>query len=564
MRIALVFIFFYSSLFAQNQYPRDYFRSPLDIPLRLSGNFGELRSNHFHAGFDIKTQKTEGLNVYAIADGYVSRIKISAFGYGKAIYITHPNGFTSVYGHLKLAAGEIEKYIKEKHYKDKSFEIEVFLKPDELIVKKGDIVAYSGNTGGSEGPHLHFEIRDSKTEKTINPMFFGYDSFFPDKKKPLITNLLLYPLGENTVINQSRNPFLLNLTLQNDGNYLAEKVLANGKIGFGISAYDIFDVAWEHNGIFKIESFLNGKLSFGYQFDTFSFDETQYINALIDYPRYKKTGQRVQQLFMKNPYPLSIAQTDSNYGMIPVENNSTLLYRIEVSDFSGNKSIVTVPIQFDTRPAMDTLKVKKTPYLIKKSKEYSFEKGKWSVSMPPETFYDDFYLNFDVKSDTLYFHNESTAVHHSFTVSFLDSIIAKKEDKRYFIASVETKKLKYNKTKLKDNTFTAYSKNLGPFILAIDTIPPKVSLFKYKKTKKTRILNSIKVIISDNLSGINEFNCYINGQWALFEYDYKTRTITHNFDDGIVVDGKNDLKVIVTDNVGNSSTFDTQFFRTQK
>ena len=172
MKFSVFFLFLCSAVFAQVEYPKDYFRSPLDIPMQLSGNFGELRPNHFHAGFDLRTQQKEGLKVYAVADGYVSRIKISTFGNGKAIYINHPNGFTSVYGHLKTANGEIENYIKKTHYKEQSFEIEMFFKPDELIVKKGEIIAFSGNTGASEGPHLHFEFRDSKTEFIINPMLF--------------------------------------------------------------------------------------------------------------------------------------------------------------------------------------------------------------------------------------------------------------------------------------------------------------------------------------------------------------------------------------------------------
>ena len=175
MKFFIFLFLFSSSLFAQTEYPKDYFSPPLDIPMQLSGNFGELRPNHFHAGFDLKTMQKEGLKVYAIADGYVSRIKISTFGNGKAIYITHPNGFTSVYGHLQSGNGAIENYIKKNHYKEKSFEIEMFLKPEELVVKKGQVIAFSGNTGASEGPHLHFEIRDTKTEKVINPMFFGFD-----------------------------------------------------------------------------------------------------------------------------------------------------------------------------------------------------------------------------------------------------------------------------------------------------------------------------------------------------------------------------------------------------
>ena len=288
MKFSVFFLFLCSAVFAQVEYPKDYFRSPLDIPMQLSGNFGELRPNHFHAGFDLRTQQKEGLKVYAVADGYVSRIKISTFGNGKAIYINHPNGFTSVYGHLKTANGEIENYIKKTHYKEQSFEIEMFFKPDELIVKKGEIIAFSGNTGASEGPHLHFEFRDSKTEFIINPMLFGYDKFTKDTKKPIVSGVYVYPLDSKTTVNHSKRPLLLNVSLQKDGTYLSDNVVANGTIGFGISAYDSDDVSFNNNGVYKVQSFYNGKPNFGYEFNTFSFDEMRYINALIDYSRYKK------------------------------------------------------------------------------------------------------------------------------------------------------------------------------------------------------------------------------------------------------------------------------------
>jgi murein DD-endopeptidase MepM/ murein hydrolase activator NlpD len=198
------FTFYLFAVFAfgQNQYPKDFFRSPLDIPLQLSGNFGELRPNHFHSGFDFKTQKKEGFNVYAVANGYVSRIKISVSGYGKAIYVTHPNGFTTVYGHLQSGYGEIEKWIKKEQYKAKSYEIDVYLKPTDLVVMKSDIIAISGNTGGSDGPHLHFEFRDTQSEKIINPMFFGFDTVIIDEKRPIISSLWVYPLDENAIVNQ--------------------------------------------------------------------------------------------------------------------------------------------------------------------------------------------------------------------------------------------------------------------------------------------------------------------------------------------------------------------------
>ena len=180
MKYTLLLLFASINAFSQVNYPQNDFISPLDIPLFLSGTFGELRSNHFHSGLDFRTQSKTGFNVYATGDGYISRIKISTFGYGKALYITHPNGYTSVYGHLLKTSPKIDAYLKEQHYKEQSFEVDLFLGEGVLPVKQGEIIALSGNSGGSGGPHLHFEYRDSQTEKIINPLFFGLDAKIKD------------------------------------------------------------------------------------------------------------------------------------------------------------------------------------------------------------------------------------------------------------------------------------------------------------------------------------------------------------------------------------------------
>jgi len=563
MKIVYSFLFFFAfTAVAQTTYPKDYFRSPLDIPMQLSGNFGEFRPNHFHAGFDFKTMQKEGLNIYAVADGYVSRIKISTVGNGKTIYINHPNGFTSVYAHLQKSLGKIEEYIKKAHYKEQAYEIELFPNPEDLIVKKGDTIALSGNTGGSEGPHLHFEFRDTQTEKVINPYFFGFDSFMKDTKKPQISSLVVYPINENSVVNQSKRPVNLNLSLMADGSYLSQKVLAKGRIGFGIQSYDVFDFSYDKYGLFKVQTFLNGSPSFGYQLDTFSFDETKYINAFIDFYKFKKTKQRIQKLFMQNPYPLSIIRSDLNYGIIEVASNFTNLYRIEVSDFYGNTTSVSIPIQYAVDEAKITEEVVKTPYLLKAKTDTNFEKDNGSVFFPAGTFYDDFYLDFDVKDNVMTVHNDLVAVNNAFQVTIIDSSAV--NDEKTFIASLKENKLSYNSTKRKENTFTTYTKKLGQFILAKDTIAPKISIAKPIEGKWLSNQKTIQLTISDALSGIKSYNGFLNGQWVLFEYENKTNTITHYFDDGIVAEGKNDLKVVVTDNVGNSTIFETQFFRSQK
>ncbi|MES2853107.1 MAG: M23 family metallopeptidase [Bacteroidota bacterium] len=564
MRFSVFFLFFCTSVFAQVDYPKDYFRSPLDIPMQLSGNFGELRPNHFHAGFDLRTQQKEGLKVYAVADGYVSRIKISTFGNGKTIYINHPNGYTSVYGHLKMANGEIENYIKKTHYKEASFEIEMFFKPDEMVVKKGEIIAFSGNTGASEGPHLHFEFRDTKTEFIINPMLFGYDKFLKDTKKPVVSGVYVYPLDSKTTVNHSKRPLLLNVSLQKDGTYLSDKVVANGTIGFGISAYDTDDVSFNNNGVYKVQSFYNGKPNFGYEFNTYSFDEMRYINALIDYSRYKKMQQRVQKLFMKNPYNLSIIQADENKGVLQVTPNLASLYRIEVSDFFGNKKTIAIPIQYDLLSTTISPEPVQSNYFVKANKDSNFALANMSVFFPAGTFYEDFDLNFDVKNDTLFLHDDTVPAHTNFTVSIEDTKSTEAQKEKMFIGRIEGKKINYNPTYRKDSIFNTKVKILGKYALVADTIAPKITMAVPVEGKWISEQKTIQLSIYDEVSGIKSYNGYLNGKWVLFEYDNKTRKLTHYFTDGIVAEGANDLKVVVIDNVGNSTTFETRFFRSQK
>lgn len=564
MLIRLLLLIISCNLFAQEDYPKDYFKSPLDIQLHLSGSFGELRNNHFHTGLDFKTSQKEGLNIYASADGYVSRIKISSYGYGKAIYITHPNGYTTVYGHLQKASGKIQDYIINSHYKEKTFEMEVFLKPDELVVKQGELIALSGNTGGSGGPHLHFEIRNTLTEKTINPLLFGFDKLIKDTRTPIVSTLIAYPIGENSVVNRSQEPLMINFAKQSDGTYLADKVLVNGSVGFGINAYDMFDFNYNKNGTYHVQSFLNGNQSFNCKFNVFAFDESRYINAFLDYPRYKKTGVRIQQLFMENPYPLSLIQSDNNNGIVNVKPNINNTYRIEVKDFHNNKVVINIPIQYSPITSEIPSKIQKTPYYLIAKNDNMYKKDNISVFVEEGTFYDDFYLNFDVKEDTLTFHDASVAVHKNFKVTIENNSLTEEQIQKTFIASVDGKRKSYNSTKFKNGTFTTYTKNTGKFFLAQDTIAPRIKAVNLAEGKWTNSQKSIDFTISDDFSGIKTYNGYINGNWVLFEYDYKKQLLTYEFDGQFVQSGRNEFKLEVVDNVGNSTTFETHFFRSIK
>jgi murein DD-endopeptidase MepM/ murein hydrolase activator NlpD len=563
MRFSLLALLFSLTLSAQSPYPQDYFRSPMDLPVHPSGTFGELRTNHFHAGLDFRTNQKTGYPVYASASGHVSRIKVSSYGYGTALYIDHPNGFTTLYGHLSAYGSKIEAYVRAKQYEKKSFDIELFPKPGELEVVQGEVVAYSGNSGGSGGPHLHFEFRDTKTEMILNPLLFGLNKKMEDTKAPSIHGIVVYPLSDDAVVNESKKPMLINLKLQKDGTYIADKVYARGKIGFSISTTDKSTGSSGNNGVFKVETFFNGSPFFSYMFDTFAFDESRYVNNFIDYPRYYSTGQRFQKLFIKTPYPLSLLKHTGGNGQFNIVPDTIKNFRIEVSDFHGNKTLVNGSIEYSDKPGIVADPKHVTPYFVKAANDNNYTKNNVSVFIPANALYEDFYMDFDVTDSILHLHNATVPVHTAVTVSFDAASIPKEKLRTTFIAGFSDKRISYNNTYIEDGRLTAKVKTLGNFRLAQDTTNPKIFSPSFAEGKSLNGKDGFSLKISDDMSGIATFDAWLNGKWILMHYDYKTRIIFHNFSDGIVTDGRNDLKVTVTDNVGNSTTFETHFFRTQ-
>lgn len=560
MRFVLAILFAPLFIFSQD-YPEDYFQSPLDVPLDVSGSFGELRSNHFHSGLDFKTKGVEGLPVYAAGDGYISRIKISTFGYGKAIYITHPNGYTSVYGHLQKANGAIQDYIRKRHYQERSYEIEMYLYPTELPVKKGDIIAYSGNTGGSGGPHLHFEFRDTKSEQIINPMHFGFKKVIKDERKPIIQGVVAYPI-DSTIVNNSQKPINISFSKQADGSYLSVKVKTNGKVAFGINAYDFCTNGYNKNGLYKVKAYLNGVLQYQYGFDSFAFDESRYINNFIDYERFHEMGQRVQKLFQLNEYPLSVVSGNKKDGIIKVQPNTNYNYKVELYDFHGNKVDLVIPIEFALQETKIAKTVQKTPYYIKAKTESIFEKNNVSVYVPENAFYNNFYMNFDVSNDIVTLHDDSVPVHKNITLTFNDVVgLTEEQLSKTYIATLDGYKLDYNKTYRKGNSFSVKTKSLGKYKLAQDTTPPRIYNVNFVEGKKLTDQKTISVSVTDLHSDIDTYNGYLNGKWILMEYDYKTKKLIHNLDDKIYVEGRNDLKIVVTDNLQNSTTFESYFLK---
>lgn len=556
---ALIFLLITAASQAQSNIPSNFFNSPLEVPLVLSGTFGELRSNHFHSGMDIKTQQREGLAILAAGDGYVSRINVQHYGYGKALYIQHPNGYTTVYGHLQKFSPEIEAYIKKQQYAKESYEIELFPKADELKVTAKELVALSGNTGGSGGPHLHFEIRDGQ-QRPMNPNLFGIQ--VKDSQAPTVNSLWVYPIGEGAHINNSAEKQRVKLTPLKDGSFKAEQLDACGEIAFGLDTTDKLDGAPNNNGIYEINAVLNGDPILKVNFDRFSFSETRHLNQMIDYEHFSNNKKRITKLYVQPGNPLSVYQNVVNRGVIDVQDSLTYLYNITIKDFAGNERIIRVPIKGEQPKSTITKNSKETDYFVKASEAFSLEENGIDVYIPKNSLYEDTYLDISFSGDTIHFHEDNIPIHSNITIGFDVSSYPMESREKMFIARLGYRgRPSYSTTYKKENRFTTGVRTFGNYTLVADVNPPSISPINFKDGQWISSNKDIKLKITDDLSGIKSYRATVNGKFILMEYEYKNNTLTHDFSDAVLTETENKLKIIVTDNVGNSNTFEATFFR---
>lgn len=556
--VTIILLCTVNSLFSQGNYPKDYFINPIEIPLVLSGTFGELRSNHFHAGIDIKTQSQEGFKILATADGYVSRINVSLWGYGNALYVTHPNGYTTVYGHLKSFSPEIDAFVRKKQYTEESFTIRLYPKASALKVKKGQVIALSGNSGSSGGPHLHFEVRDVKSN-ILNPMLFGIN--IPDHKKPTIQSAFAYSEDPDSHVNQSNKNVQLVLNRQTNGDLLANKVYAYGRIGFGINAYDRLDGALNKNGLYDLEMTVNGNKTFQFTVNKFSFDESRLINSFIDYERYNRLKQRVQKCFIEHEMNnLSLYKNVIDQGFIQVKDSMEYTVSISAKDFKGNLTRLIIPIQGKKDSVIIPKVIKKTPRYFKYQESNQIKDSLVTVYFPKNSFYENFYFDYSNENGIVKLHNSSVPLQKSFKLSFDVSNYSEEELKQMHIAKKnKSGKFYYVSTKRKDNVLYTLSKNLGEYTLKTDNESPKVSGIGFKDGNWLTKFKTIKVKIYDRGSGIKSYRGTIDGKWIRMAYDPKRNVLTYDFSDKTLEGTLHKLKVVVIDNVNNSTTFTSTF-----
>ena len=545
--ILLPILFFYQHLAAQ------YYQPPVDIPIQLSGTFAELRGTHFHAGVDIRTQSKEGLPLRAVADGYVSRIKIQQGGYGKALYINHPNGTTSVYAHLQRYSDKIVPFVRKKQYAKKSYTIHFYLEPTDIKVKKGEVIGYSGNTGSSFGPHLHFELRSSANQIPFNPLLKGVVA--PDTKKPIIKQVFAYPV--EGIVNQSKEKIQLNLTKKNDSLYVAEPVVAIGKIGFGLDQFDRQNGSQNKNGTFEILARLDGNPRFLARFDTLSFDDTAQMHKLLDYEHYVDTKKKVMRLF--NPFtdPVSFVEFSEN-GLIQVEEGINYTYKVSLSDVAGNRTHLIIPI---TGKKEDVWVQKKTPQKgksIDPKRDYLIEFDAATLYFDANTFSKATPLDIYMDSDTLKIENRYAYFNKPFKLTL------KKKDtlKGEYLALKQSNGWGYVTKRNRNGDFTAKLKSTGSLAVLQDTIPPSITDQKKINNRWISLEKDIRFTIKDIGSGIDYFEGFLNDKWILFEYEQKKNELKFRFKDPIKLSQvKHNLKLIVWDKAGNNTTFEATFYR---
>lgn len=555
--------FYYFLGFGQEKYSKEYFRPPLKIPMVLSGTFGELRNNHFHAGLDIKTQGKEGLEVISVADGYVSRIKVSQFGYGKSIYVTHPNGFTSVYGHLSKFAAPIEEFVKSYQYKKENYDTgDLLLTDDKFPLLKGDLIAYSGDTGGSGGPHLHFEIRETESEKVVNPLLFGFA--VQDSIPPIFEGLKMYLLNDDIKINKQNNSFQLPIKKIQKDTYFTDKISVNNRIGFSVDVFDKTNDAYNKLGIFSLEMLVNGKRFYYHDLETFSFTESKLINLHVDYEHFKKYNKRFQKTHIDSSNVLSTYKELIDHGKIVIEKDMNYNIDIIAKDYFGNASYLKIPVtgkesNFNIKKQIDTTSYK---VISKNFNKFSLENV--TIAFPKKTFYEDTYIDFKIENGMAKIHNPTIPLDDHFTLTFGVTKYSEEEKKQLYIANLEYPKYpRYQNTRKKDSTFYTTTKTLGNYGLKVDNQIPKIILLHINNGQWISNSSKLQVKISDVGSGIDTFKATIDNEWILMEYNHKTGILTYNFDDKKLIGSEHLFKIVVYDNVGNTNELSATFFKKQ-
>ncbi len=558
MRTIPFFLFLFS--FFPSQAQESVYRNPMDGEIILSGNFGEVRTNHFHSGLDIKTGGVEGKAVYAVADGFVSRLTVAGGGFGKAVYLEHPNGKTTVYGHLSQFAPEIAAYVKEQQYAKESFEQDLALPATKFPVKKGQLIAKSGNSGGSGGPHLHFEIRETIGQHPENPLNYGFK--VKDDKLPELQKLFVYNHAKSGHIEGliHEKGFAIQGTTGNYTLTANAPIKASGILSFGIAAMDRFTSATNPCGIYGMRVKVNGIVIHEQKLDKVAFDQKRMVNCHIDYQKNKIDNLKVYRSYIAPGNKLEVYPTIENGGKVTIEKGKTYQISIEVLDHAGNKSTVNFSIIGQGHSAAVLAPKEEITNYFYPLQENAFTNNSLRVNIPNGCLYDTLKFKYDLKPAC----KGCVSPVHS-----IGKLIDTPLDS-YMTVSIETEKLSetkaakamvvsFNKNgnpiseggSAKWNWITTKSRSFGDYAVMLDSIPPRVTPKNFKDQTSTVGLSRLEFTLYDNLAGVKTVTATLNGKWVLLEQDPKNSLLYYTKDERFIK-GQNTFRIKATDAVGNS------------
>ncbi|MEN0002558.1 MAG: M23 family metallopeptidase [Bacteroidota bacterium] len=547
-------------------YPTDYFRAPVNYQMKLSGTFGELRPNHFHAGIDIKGKV--GAKLYAIGDGYISRIKVQEGGYGNVLYINHPNGYTSVYAHLHRFTPEVADYVKQAQYNAQTFEIELYPPKDLFAFAKGDEIGKMGVSGRSFGPHLHFEIRDTKTEEPINPLLFGLK--VADSRRPKLHQLKLFGLSKymETTSTKTLSVYGKGKTYSVKGDTTYVKA---PQVGVALKAYDHMDEVRNWNGIYSLSLFLDDSLHYQFEMERFAFSESRYINAHLDYEEQVTKKSYFNRCFLLPGNELSIYNYLVDRGVINLNQERARKVELVAKDIEGNEAKLRFWVKQHSKPPPTAATTNHTYFLPYQEKSI-IELPNLKAFFPEGTLYENLYMSYNSAEDQSngiysavhHIHDYKTPAHKYFTLSLLPSTLPLSLKDKAFVAycGKNNKVINYGgewegewlKTKVRD---------FGDFYISVDDKAPKIVPLNFKKNLKGRKRVSFKITdniaTARNVAGL-QYRATIDGQWVLLQFDAKNDLLTHTFESDLT-SGEHQLRLEVWDALNNKAVFERSFVR---
>lgn len=539
-------------LSAQAQHVQESkFCSPFDFPILLSANFGELRPNHFHNGLDIKTQGVTGKPIHCIADGYVSRVAVLHGGYGQAIYVTHPNGLTSVYGHVISFAKNIQACVRQYQYAHETFVCDLKFQPGQFPVKKGDIIALSGNEGASAGPHLHLELRRTETGEYIDPMPY-FKHLLKDSKAPVGSLIGIYPIQGKGVVNGASHKKLLAI-----GN-LKQPVHAWGEIYTGISAKDYMDGTSNFYGVHSVTLYVDSVQVFNSTTDKVLPDENRMINGFTDYEELTRTRRLIMRSYKLPGNRLRLLHTNENRGAVTIDEERDYHFRYVLEDNFGNRRTYQFIVK-GKRQDIPEYKPEANEMLYW-NRTNVIQKPGMELVVPRYHVYENVPLRTDMRGDSSriafdYILDAGRTPIHSYcdlSIGLRHMPVA--DTTKYYIVQKAGKWRSSMGGKYASGWIKTRVRSLGTFSVDVDTIAPQITPIGQGGWRTSR---NIRFQIKDMESGIGSYKVYIDGKFVLF--GLKKGILVIQDPEKVKKGVPHKLEVTVTDQCGNMARKEYKF-----